>query len=173
MLIIGMVFSLSESEGRRKGRSISKSLTVIQAIAYTSLICIPISVYCYFVAPDWTWMYWADPRETSLLVVITAYLLYYAALLLGYFLAWAASRRSKKSGLATLGIGAICLLAFWSIHFKRAFYVGSRQEFFSGKAVILHKVYPLFPMLLVSMTIAAAVLIWLSLRLSGRLANRV
>jgi MFS family permease len=117
-------------------------------------------------------MYWMDPKATSALIVILFYLLYYAALAVGYILAWLGDRREKRVGLAVLGVGAACLLAFWAVYFKRAFYVGSREEFFAGKAAILLKVYPLFPVLLAGMTVAGVALILSSLMISGRLQKR-
>ncbi len=79
------------------------------------------------------------------------------------------TRGMAEGRRAALAAAVACLAVFWAMFHERAFLVGTRDEFLADKAVLIVKSHSLFPVLAVAMCLAGAVLIWSSLRISGRL----
>ncbi len=82
-------------------------------LSFGALILLPVSVYYYFVFPDWAWMYLVDPKRLPFGIGLLVLLAFSACMLGGYLSGWALVRAGKPRFLwLALGMVSLALVAF-------------------------------------------------------------
>lgn len=132
MVVVGLLFSWSCAVQIERSRSVFLNRYFLGALAFQTLFCMPLAVYCYVVFPDWCWMYWIDSRTVPAALVIAAFADYYVWMTAGFALGFYAERRETGLGWKVLRTAFLVLLAFCALTYRRLFFVGSLAEFSSG-----------------------------------------
>jgi hypothetical protein len=104
-------------------------------LVFEGIILWPVALYYYLVYPDWSWMYFVDPRRLKSGVSILVLLAYLATLLGGYLGGWALVRARRLPALLGAMAGLALFLGGFVIACRhRLFSWGSFTQFHSGHA---------------------------------------
>jgi hypothetical protein len=126
-------------------------------LSFEAIIIWPVALYFYLVYPDWSWMYFVDPRRLPFGAIILVLLGYVATLLGGYLAGWAILRARKLQALyGVLGAGAFALLVFLIATRRRLVTHGTFAEFHSGHALTFTTSKLIWAMCVTTLGVAAA-----------------
>ncbi|HJZ85824.1 MAG TPA: hypothetical protein VKN99_11670 [Polyangia bacterium] len=106
-------------------------------LAFEALVMWPTALYFYFAHPDWTWMYWLDPRRIPRGVVVLVLIVDAAALAAGLLLGYSLIRAGKfrELLLAICGNGAIVLTVLTLLR-RRFFHYGTFDDWQAGATLL-------------------------------------
>jgi hypothetical protein len=105
---VGLLFAFAARAQFQNGVS-PWGRELFAVLSFEALIAWPVALYFYMVHPDWSWMYFVDPRRLPMGMAPLILLGNVATLLSGYVIGWALLRaRRDHAVMATLG--ALCLL---------------------------------------------------------------
>lgn len=103
-------------------------------LAYLHIGVIAISVTLYVIEPAWMWMYWVDPRQMPLVVVVLAFLLYEVCYFAGFALASEIERIRRNATWAIAGAMFAAITAAEVTTWHRLFTFGTHTEYAAGSA---------------------------------------
>lgn len=153
MFIVGELFSWTVIPQILKGKKIFLNKYFFTLLIFQTLFCMPVSVYCYIVYPDWCWMYWIDSKRVPLYFVVLAFSFYYVSSVSGFSLV------KKTNNIKLLRISLIFLLVFTILTFKRLFYVGTIEQYQNNTLIPLIKIPSLFLIVSGGILIATSVMV--------------
>ncbi|MHA1438415.1 MAG: DUF362 domain-containing protein [Promethearchaeota archaeon] len=132
MFQIGLLFSIMTYDQLNRSKSIFQNKYFIIAVIYITLFCIPLSILCYIIYPDWCWMYWIDSSSIPIWAPVLAFFLYYIFFIIGFWIGFLAEKKRRGRALTILFISLIYLIIFNNITYDRLFYVGTIEQYNSG-----------------------------------------
>lgn len=94
-LLIGLWIGFVARKQLRNEPSIYGNPYFESALLFQIFVMLPIAFYLYLKYPDWSWMYFIDPKELPPYSASLSLLLYPAAMVLGYAYAGKAARRDQ------------------------------------------------------------------------------
>lgn len=110
---------------------------------------LPFAYYYIFYFHDWSWMYFADHRTFPFAVSLMMPVAYLVAGIIGFFAAQSLIKKGAlNASVALCSFSGIFLLGMTLALWKRFYFVGTSQAFYSGAAVPLMKT-PLFLVVIV------------------------
>lgn len=173
MFILGLVFAWQTPWDRKHPTgqaadkignisAILRSKYFLLAILYLTIFCLPLAIYCYFLYPDWCWMYFIDSKTAPTYLIIFAYVSYYIVFILGYLIGFLFEKEKKGCSFRRAILPAVVIfLIFAIVTFKRLFYVGSMDEFYSNSLRSIPRVPYLFVILVLGFGAAIFFLLYI------------
>lgn len=105
-------------------------------LSFEAIVLLPVGLYYYLVYPDWSWMYFVDPKKLPSGVSVLVVLAYVATLLGGYLGGWALLRaRREKILLGALAGLALAIVIFLIVCRGRLMSSGSYADYHAGRAL--------------------------------------
>jgi len=158
MFIVGSLFSVSTFDNITRCERLFNNKYFLTLIVFQTVFCMPIAVMCYFLYPDWCWMYWVESRSLSFPIAFSAFLMYYFFSLLGYLVGFKVERKKRGNGLRLVTISVLIFLTFCLLNFRRLFFVGDMESFKNNSAKFLLTMSELSAIVFGGMIIALSVL---------------
>ena len=112
MFIVGLLYSLMNYDLIKRSGSVFKNKYFLYAIIFQTVFCMPLSILCYIVYPDWCLMYWVDSSLLPIWVPIIFYAIYYLFLMAGYWIGYSAENKSRGFAMNLLLLSIIYLVIF-------------------------------------------------------------
>ncbi len=136
LMLFGVLFAIfTKSEGGNL--MVFKSPYFWHGVLFSTIFNVAV-VYAIVYYPDWMWMYFLEQSRNSLVELVYLFIfLYYLPYVLGFYLGRMALIKGLKWWL-----GALLFFAGWEVWlvahlFDRYSVIGSRNDFFEGKALSL------------------------------------
>ena len=105
-------------------------------LTFEAIIVWPVSLYYYLVYPDWSWMYFVDPRRLPNGMSLLVLLAFVAVLLGGYLTGWAMLRARREKHLFATIAGVFALLLGLALGLRgRLLNQGTFGEYHAGRAL--------------------------------------
>jgi len=161
LLIVGLIFGWVNSRQIQASGSLFFNRYYLSALAFQTVFCMPLAIYCYLLYPDWCWMYWLDAEQVPRLWVVLAFLGYYAAMTIGFGVSARAERARPGLGRKILDCILAVFLVLLVIFFRRLFFVGSLEQFRARALPFLARREPLFVLLLLGFALAISALVYI------------
>ncbi len=114
--ILGLIFSISLFPQLKRCGRVFLNRYFFSSLAFLTIFCMPIAIYCYVLFPDWCWMYWVDSEKVPFYLVFIAFGFYYLSFSTGFFVGF--YFQEKRMGLKVLGLSLIIFILFLIINFK-------------------------------------------------------
>jgi multisubunit Na+/H+ antiporter MnhB subunit len=130
---VGLLFGRLGMRALEDGRSRLAS-PAFRAGALTQAVLMAVSVTLYALSPEWMWMYWADPAQLPLGIVVLAFAMYAVAFLAGFLLAPELERLRPGAAWWALGAVAAGATLLELLAWDRLTRLGTVSEFASGTA---------------------------------------
>jgi hypothetical protein len=130
----GLLFGLAGRAEVRTADSLLRTKSFRWGLAYLHLGVLAISITLYALEPAWMWMYWVNPAQLPIVVVVLSFLVYEFCYVAGFALAAELERWRRN---ATWGVAIAMFLAINAAEVAtrtRLFHFGSYEEFAAGKA---------------------------------------
>ncbi len=136
-LLSGLLFAYFARVQFAEGGSPFRS-EIVAVLSFAALVLWPLAIYFYFVHPDWSWMYFLDPRRLPRGLFIGVLMLHLAALLGGYLAGFAAIKARRMRLLYGSMAGLLALLLVLSVLLRgRLSSDGTLEEYRAGTALSL------------------------------------
>ena len=136
MVIFGLLFAPYMRSDEADAPCLSRAF--IFGFIFSTLFVVSV-IWSYKLAPDWMWMYFPEDNSVSLLGwIYILSVLYYMPYIGGFLLGKELFRRSKVVYWIAVVYFLIMELVVILLLFNRYYFVGTREEFLSGKAVPLN-----------------------------------
>jgi len=161
LFVVGLIFGWGTSRQVQASGSLFFNRYYLSALGFQSVFCMPLSIYCYLVYPDWCWMYWLDADQVPRLWVVLAFLGYYAAMTIGFGVSARAEQMRRGLGRKIPDISIAIFPVFMVIFFRRLFFVGSLEQFRAGALPFLARREPLFVLLIIGFSLAISALVYI------------
>ncbi len=136
MIVFGMLFAPYIREKELNAPCLSRAF--ILGLIFSTIFVISV-IWSYKLAPDWMWMYFPENNKVTFwgwLYILS--ILYYFPYIGGFLFGSALSRRNKAAYWFAMVYFLAMEMLIILLLFKRYAFVGTREEFFSGKAVPLN-----------------------------------
>jgi hypothetical protein len=134
-VLVGLLFSACARQ-QFSGGAAPWGRELAAVLSFEALILWPVALYFYLVYPDWSWMYFVDPKKLPWGISVLVMLGYVATLLAGYLGGWAILRARKPRILyGVLGGVALVLLVFAILCRGRLANNGTFAEYHAGTAL--------------------------------------
>lgn len=159
MFIVGALFSWVTFPQVHQSGTIFKNKYFATCLIFQTLFCMPLSIYCYIVYPDWCWMYWLDSKTIPFYFVILAFSFYYVFSISGFSLGFFLGEKEPSNSIRLLRASFFLLLIFIIFTFRRLFYIGTVSEFQNNALIPLMNITSLFLIVSGGILIALFVLI--------------
>lgn len=130
----GLLFGLAGRGEVANAPSLARTRAFRWGLAYLHVGVIAISAALYVIEPAWMWMYWVDPSELPIVVVILSFLVYELCYVAGFAIARELESIRRN---ATWGLVAIMFPAITAAEIAtrvRLFHFGTFEEFHAGNA---------------------------------------
>ena len=135
MFALGMLFPMLFADRFRHPRQglLFKDRVFYIGLLFGSLFGYGTGIVCYWMAPDWMWMYWMDSRLVAMPVLLYLSAAYHLSLLAGIMTA--RELLPYRSGLfAALGVSLSGAILICIVFFNRIWHIGSIAQFQQGVA---------------------------------------
>lgn len=134
-MLVGLVFAGCARQQFSQGTAPwGRELAAV--LSFEAIIIWPIALYFYLVYPDWSWMYFVDPRRLPWGVSVLVMLGHAATLMGGYLAGWAILRARKPKILyGVLGALSLGLIVFALMCRGRLGNAGTFEEYHAGQAL--------------------------------------
>lgn len=103
-LALGLAFALA-ARGRIRVDGAYAPPAFPIALAHVGLVVIPLGLYFYLVQPDWTWLYWFDPRRLPRLAAVPLVAAHAGVVIAGWHLGAQLVRRDRTRLAVWIAIG--------------------------------------------------------------------
>ncbi len=167
--IIGSLFSVFAFQNIVKSGRLIKNKYLLTLILFLTFFCMPIALLCYFLYPDWCWMYWVESKKLSFPSVFFSFLMYYLFTLTGYLVGFEVEKRKTGNGLKVVGLSLLVFIIFCFVNWRRLFFVGDLESFRSGSAKFLFKMPELSAIVFGGMAIAFTGMVFILYRFGKEL----
>jgi len=169
---IGLLFSIAAHKGRGPEGSLLLTRHFMMSLAYLVFMGMGLALICYWIEPDWMWMYLVDRSKVSPIVTVFAFCFYPLVFCLGYLVA--PQLDQARPGLAWQVYkwlnAAIVVVILIFIH--RLWHVGAYEQYYGGQAPGLIRLWTprmllVGWVLILATPIVGGSLIWMYVKISG------
>ena len=130
----GLLFGLAGRNEVASAVSLFRTRAFRWGLVYLHIGVIAISATLYVLEPAWMWMYWVDPRNLPIVVVVLAFVMYEVAFIGGFALAAELERVRRNATWVLAGFAGVAITAAEVATRTRLFHFGSFDEFAAGRA---------------------------------------
>lgn len=147
LFILGLILGWATSRQVKSSGSLFFNRYYLLALAFQTVFCMPLLIYCYVVYPDWCWMYWLKADQVQMTWVILAFFGYYVTMTIGFGISAKAEQVRIDLGRRITDVSMGLFLVFMLIFHYRLFWVGSVEQFKAHSLPFLAMREPLFALL--------------------------
>jgi hypothetical protein len=135
-IFLGALFALTAARSLKETKVTFRHRYFLRASLFQLLVFVPIGIYLIYYFPDWSWMYFINPRAHSIWLSVLAIGGYFLLMVVGFGFAQYFIKRDKiGAARGVMVVGILGMLCFYLLPIRRLGVIGTYEEFKSGNAL--------------------------------------